>query len=145
MSHIHFEYPLPVAARDAWVVLSDFGSILNWLQGNEGATIKLEGEGVGMVRELDLPNLGIARHRLDINDDATMTSGYSLLTGHPLGMSRYAVKVSLTEAGDSACLMAFDGDYDAQPGFKDVDIEDYLKVAYAGMGDGIVTIVRKNA
>ena len=47
-----------------WAVLSDFGAFQDWAMGGAG-TSKVEGDGPGMVRLLDVPGLGEIAECLD--------------------------------------------------------------------------------
>lgn len=142
MQEVHYEQNLPFPAEKVWALVSDFGSILDWLpSGNEDSTITLTGEGVGMLRDLDMPSVGKVQHRLDRLDHNAMSTTYSLTKGQPLGMVDYLVSVTVAAAGDDACLISFDGEFESDPTADISQMAKNLEGAYAGMGKGIETFL----
>jgi len=138
LQQVHYETELPFAAEKVWALVSDFGSILNWLpSGNENSTITLTGEGVGMLRDLDMPSVGKVQHRLVQLDHNAMTTTYSLTKGQPLGMVDYQVRVTITEGGENACRIGFDGEFEADPTADITQMAKNLQGAYVGMAEGI--------
>lgn len=138
MQDVHYETTLPFPADKVWALVSDFGSILDWLpSGNENSTIALTGEGVGMLRDLDMPSVGKVQHRLVQLDHNTKSTAYSLTKGQPLGMVDYQVRVTITEGGEDACRIGFDGEFEADPTADITQMAKNLEGAYVGMAEGI--------
>ena len=100
---------------DAWVVLGDFGSILQWVVGGSEATIQLTGSGPGMLRDLDLPSVGKVQHRLDVLDQGGHRIVYSLTAGRPLGMIEYSVSAQLLDRPGGGCTLEWLGEFTPEP------------------------------
>ena len=107
---VSFEKTLKVSSDAAWQVLRDFGSIIHWVPGGDVGSIKLNGAGVGMTRDLELPSVYKVQHRLDELDESHHRIHYTLTQGQPIGMQEYSVFVFLenTEAG---CVMHWKGKF----------------------------------
>ena len=60
MNQVEISVGIAVDASRAWEVLADFGAFLDWAGGGQGE-IRIEGEGIGMTRHLELPRAVIAR------------------------------------------------------------------------------------
>ncbi len=98
MSVYQTESLLAVSADKAWSVLADFGNFLAWASGGVGSC-RIEGEGIGMVRHLDIPGLGPIAERLDALEHDTCTLGYTLLSKGMAGMDEYAARVQVVADG----------------------------------------------
>ncbi len=126
-----------VPARTAWDVLADFGGILKWSPGSEGATIECVGEGVGMVRILFLPAFGTAHERLDVLDHDTMTLVLTITEGLPFDMKEYQATISVAPIDDDHCACTWTGNYVGPDGVDDGITSASLEGAYEGMFDGL--------
>ena len=69
MHQVQLTMSVQAPAAAVWSVLSDFGGFLNWVT-IEGGKIRLEGEGVGMIRHLTTP-LGELGEQLTRHDHET--------------------------------------------------------------------------
>lgn len=124
-----------------WAVVSDFGSLLSWLPGNESGTLELHGEGVGMTRDLNLPTVGAVQHRLDALDHETHSLTYSLTQGRPLGMAAYSVTVSLT-GDDDHCVLHWRGEFEPEAGANVAEMGKNLAGAYDNMANGLASLLQ---
>jgi len=144
LQQVQYETKLPFTAEKVWTLLADFGSILDWLpSGNDNSTITLVGEGVGMLRDLDMPSVGKVQHRLDRLDHNAMTTTYSLTKGAPLGMVDYQVSVSVVVIGDEQCRLNFHGEFEGHPSADITQMARNLEGAYSGMGKGIEAFLNR--
>jgi hypothetical protein len=115
---------------DAWVVLGDFGSILQWVVGGSEATIHLTGSGPGMLRDLDLPSVGKVQHRLDVLDQGGHRIVYSLTAGRPLGMIEYSVSAQLLDRPGGGCILEWLGEFTPEPDASAEQMAEGLESAY---------------
>lgn len=131
-----------VSADAAWAVLADFPGFLNWAgQGR----IRIEGEGVGMIRHLDIPGTGAMAERLDRLDHADRIIGYTLVYGTPAGMAEYRAEVALKPTGENACNLAWHGEFTAAPGHDEVEVANNLSAAYEGMTQALTAYVQASS
>ena len=120
----------------AWAVLADFGRFTEWA-GGPGATSELEGEGVGMIRHMDIPGVGKMAETLDVADHDTKTLGYTLVYGDPIGMAKYTARVRLEDGGDGACVAHWHGEFEAADGADDATVSEALNGSYEGMSQAL--------
>lgn len=138
MATVKHNVDLPVPADQVWAILADFGGFLNWAGGGQG-TIEIVGEeGIGMIRRLDLPGLGIIAERLVARDPDAMLLSYEIAEGNPLGMKTYVAVVQLTDKGDGTCNIDWNGDMTAVEGADEAQVAESLKGSFMGMSDALV-------
>ena len=118
-----------------WPLLSDFASI----QPGPGIeSVDYEGEGVGMVRTIGLPN-GKVVERLDVLDEATHTFQYAIINDDcALPFSNYSARVIMTDDGKGGTDVDWTGTFDP----KGVDEATAVQVA-SGIYAGGIARVRK--
>lgn len=133
---------LDVAVDRCWEVVSDFGSLLSWLPGNESGTLTLNGEGIGMTRDLNLPTVGAVQHRLDALDHEARSLTYSLTKGRPLGMAAYSVTVTLTGDADH-CVLHWRGEFEPEAGADVEEMGRNLAGAYDNMANGLASLLQQ--
>ena len=141
---VKYEQKIAFPVREVWGLVSDFGSILDWLTPGErdiAASIELQGEGVGSIRVLNLSGIGLVSHRLEVLDSSKFYLGYSLLSGNPLGMKEYFADLSIVGEGSHSHLL-WGGSFNSQLASDDDIIAIGLKRAYGGMSDGIEQFLR---
>jgi hypothetical protein len=125
-------------------VLADFGNFLAWATGGAG-TARLEGDGVGMIRHLDIPGLGLVAERLDLLDESSWTLGYSLVSDSMAGMSRYLATVQVVADGAGQSRLRWRGDFEPLPGFDSEEVANSLAGSYALMSQGLEAFVNAQA
>ncbi|MFK7729987.1 MAG: SRPBCC family protein [Pseudomonadales bacterium] len=140
MTVLEQENTLACNAEAAWQVLADFGNFLPWATGGAG-TSRLEGEGVGMIRHLDIPEIGLVSERLDRLDDASKTLAYSLTTENMAGMARYAASIQLVAQGADSCILKWRGEFEPQSGLAAEDVKNSLSGSYDMMSQGLEAFV----
>ena len=136
MSVYQTESSLGVSADKAWPVLADFGNFLPWATGGAGSC-RIEGEGIGMVRHLDIPGLGPIAERLDQLDHDTRTLGYTLLTQGMAGMQEYAAKVQVVADGSDRCKLLWHAVFEPEAGLNADDVAAGLGGSYSQMAQGL--------
>ena len=130
---VSYSQNLDAPLADAWAVVRDFGSLLKWVRGGSEGSIRLTGDGVGMLRDLVLPAVGSVQHRLDELDDDAHRITYSLTAGKPLGMAEYSVSATLIERNGPGCTIEWAGEFNAEPGAALDEMAAGLENAYEGM------------
>ncbi|MEP4147022.1 MAG: SRPBCC family protein [Halioglobus sp.] len=128
----------------AWQVLADFGNFLAWATGGSG-TARLEGEGVGMTRHLDIPGLGLVSERLDRLDHASRTLAYSMVSETMAGMARYSATVQVITDGAGRCCLRWRGDFEPLPGIDSEEVGNSLAGSYTLMSQGLEAFVNAQA
>ena len=111
------------AGADAvWEQLSDFGGIK---PGPGIDAVDVEGEGVGMVRSIHLPN-GVVVERLENHDAGARTFTYAIINDDcPLPFSNYSATVNIADNGDGTSTVDWTGTFDP----KGVDDEKAIRIA----------------
>lgn len=117
------------ASADAvWEQLSDFGGIK---PGGAIESVSFEGEGVGMVRTMNL-SAGRVVERLDRHDSSNRIFTYAIINEDcPLPFSDYSATVVITDNGDGSSTVDWTGTFEP----RGVDEAQAINVAtgiYAG-------------
>jgi len=139
MTTVTHEQIIDVPAGAAWAVLKDFGDFLRW--GNIPGT--LEGDGIGMIRHMDTPEMGKWAEKLDIADDTTMTYGYTLVYGTPIGMGKYTARVRVEAVDNGHAKLSWRGEFEAAESHDAASVAGMLKGAYANMSGGLEAEAKK--
>ena len=124
----------------AWQVLADFGNFLAWATGGAGST-ELEGEGVGMIRHLDIPGLGLVSERLDMLDPASMSLAYTLVSEHMAGMARYSASIQVISDDNAQCHLRWRGEFEPLLGTDSNEVRNTLAASYSTMSKGLEAYV----
>ncbi len=124
------------ASADAvWQQLSDFGGIK---PGPGIDAVEFEGEGVGMLRRMHLPN-GIVEERLEIHDSVARTFTYVILNDdNPLPFTGYSATVSMTDNGDGTTTVDWTGTFEP----RGVEESKAVRIA-TGIYTGMIKAARK--
>ena len=144
MTILEQENNLACECNAAWRALADFGNFLAWATGGAG-TARLEGEGVGMIRHLDIPGLGLVSERLDLLDDASRTLAYSMVSETMAGMARYSATVQVITDGAGQCCLRWRGDFEPLPGIDSEEVGNSLAGSYTLMSQGLEAFVTAQA
>lgn len=144
MTVLEQENSLACNGDTAWQVLADFGNFLPWATGGVGSS-RVEGEGIGMIRHLDIPEVGLVSERLDSLDNASRTLAYSLTTDNMAGMTRYCASIQLVADGADRCILKWRGEFEPQPGLNSEDVKASLAASYNMMSQGLETFVNARA
>ncbi len=123
-------------ADESWQVLADFGNFLAWATAGTG-TAKLEGEGIGMIRHLDIPGLGQVSERLDKLDHAARTLGYTMVSEPMAGMAVYSAEVRVVHEANGTSSLVWCGRFEPLPGFESEDVKHSLSQSYALMSQAL--------
>lgn len=122
---IEMDHELDHSAEAVWGVLSRFGD-LSWSPDVD--VVKVEGEGVGMLRHVSAVRGGSAVERLDKLDPDTRSYAYSIVGSSPLPMAGYWADVQVNPADEGSCVVHYKAE--ATP-TGDLDSETLAKILCA--------------
>ncbi len=145
MAIVTHECDLDVSAADAWAVLADFSGFLNWAAGGPagGATLEIIGdEGIGMIRRMNIPGIGIVGERLVRREPENMVLSYEISEGNPLGMDTYIAVVTLSDKGDGTCHIDWNGKMTAVEGADENQVAQSLQGSFVGMSEALEAYVK---
>ncbi|MCX2982196.1 SRPBCC family protein [Halieaceae bacterium IMCC14734] len=141
MTTVSCVIPVQCAAQDVWSVLADFGQFLDWATGGLG-TVELQGQGVGMIRHLDIPGLGKISERLDALDPEALALTYSLTAAGAGGMASYQARVQVEAITNGSCSLNWKGEFEVLPEINEATVSAELEAAYQSMSSGLESYVR---
>ena len=140
MGVLEMESKLNCTGEAAWRVLADFGNFLPWATGGAG-TATLEGEGLGMIRHLDIPGLGQVSERLDVLNTADRILGYAMVSETMAGMTNYSASVQVVSLGEQQCLLRWRGSFEPLAGLDGEGVKNSLAASYTMMAQGLEAFV----
>jgi hypothetical protein len=144
MAIVTYDRDLDVSAADAWAVLADFSGFLKWAAGGPegGATLEIIGEeGIGMIRRMNIPGIGVVGERLVTREADNMVLSYEISEGNPLGMDTYVAVVTLSDKGNGTSHIDWQGTLTAVAGADENQVAQSLKGSFIGMTDALETFV----
>jgi carbon monoxide dehydrogenase subunit G len=145
MIDIEHRRDIDLSADRVWEEMRHFDRVLKWIPGGEESTISVEGQGIGMVRDIQLATMGYVQHRLlDFDDEQRMFS-YRLTGGKPLGMQDYAVVATVTPIDDDHCTIRWAGKMTGGGSLNEAEIGRALEMALANMTTGIIAVIKGEA
>lgn len=97
------------SAADVWAVIGDFNALPKFVAA--AVESKIEGEGLGAVRVITLPDGAILKERLEAYDGEGMVLKYSLAEG-PLPVENYLASMAVTPTEDG-CEFEWSSRFDA--------------------------------
>lgn len=126
MARIEVNEEYAASADAVWERLADFGA-LDWMPGT--ASCKLEGEGVGAVRTIEMGAVTI-KERLESLDADARTLSYSIVEG-PLPAENYLATIVVSEKG-GGCRVDWDATFDLPEGVDEGAIAPAIAGGYGG-------------
>ncbi|MFT7219311.1 MAG: hypothetical protein ACI8Z1_000925 [Candidatus Azotimanducaceae bacterium] len=123
--------PAAATSQLLWDALADFGGFLNWAGGAEDE-IKSEGEGVGMIRHLKMGG-GELAERMTECDSSSMTLGYDLVYGEPIGMKEYRASIRVQAVASGGSELVWFGEFEPVADTTPESIQKLLPTLYEGM------------
>ena len=97
MASVKITDRIAASADKVWDLVGDFGGIQRFSAGIKSCTV--EGQGVGAVRTIELPNGMKMQERCELLDAARRTLDYSITAG-PMPIANYLARIQLAEDGD---------------------------------------------
>ena len=138
MIEIQHRREADLSADTVWEEMRHYDRVLNWIPGGDESTITVQGEGVGMIRDLHLATQGYVQHRLIAFDNEQRMFSYTLTAGMPIGMQGYTVVASVTPIDDSHCTILWSGEMTADGSLDEADVGRALEVALGNMTTGLI-------
>jgi carbon monoxide dehydrogenase subunit G len=124
---------LDATPADVWKVVGDFGGVDSFLEVVE--SVEVEGEGVGAVRTLNLPEGAQFVETLTALDAEAMTLSYRI-DESPLPVEGYAATIRVSELEDGSSKVDWSATFKAK-GASDADarkaISDIFDMGFAGL------------
>ena len=109
MHKVTLKMMMKVTASEAWSILSNFGGFMEWAGIDQGK-IRVEGEGIGMIRHLATP-IGEIGERLTYLDYEAQQIGYEIAYGEPIGMQSYQALITVISEDHSSCTIDWSGQF----------------------------------
>ncbi len=125
----------------AWPVFSNFGGFREWAMGGAGS-IEVQGDGVGMVRLLDVEGMGTIGEQLKLLDNDARTIGYELVEGQPIGMAKYKATIAFEDLGGGRCRLNWEGEFEPAEGMNAEEVGQNLKGSWEGMSASLEAFVQ---
>lgn len=101
MISVSMKTQINAPAADVWAVISDFNALPKYVAA--AVESQVDGEGIGTVRTLTLPDGALLRERLEQLDAEGMSLQYSILDG-PLPVADYLSTMKVTPSNDGCEL-----------------------------------------
>jgi len=100
MIQIEHKRDTDLSAETVWEEVRHYDRVLNWIPRGNESTITVKGEGIGMIRDIELATQGYVQHRLVAFDSDERMFSYTLIAGKPIGMQDYNVVATVTPIDD---------------------------------------------
>ncbi|MBW1901354.1 MAG: SRPBCC family protein [Deltaproteobacteria bacterium] len=132
---VKVEREFEFSAERLWAVISDFGDI-SWVPGFK--KVEVEGEGVGMIRHITVPEFPQLHERLDAIDYEKMILDYSLPTVEYIQVKNYHARAQVIGLESERCKVIWsckaeaDGADEAQ---ASVNTEEFYKALLSWIDD----------
>jgi len=139
MREVDVTFEAAASAEKLWAVLADFPGFLNWAGGGQGE-IRVEGDGIGMIRHLSMAVGEIAERLVKLDDDE-MQIGYELVYGEPIGMKVYRALVQVVSATDDTSQVIWHGEFEAADSSAEDQVAATLEATFLGMSQALVAYV----
>lgn len=125
---------LEISADKVYAAVADFGSV-DWMNGV--AKVVIEGEGVGMVRNIYVSEeTPPVREQMILRDDEAKQIGYVINEGNPMPVDKYNATVTVI-ATDAGCRIEWAGNFVAK-GVDDATAKASLEGMYGVLIDWLV-------
>ena len=109
MHKVTLKMRMKVTANEAWSILSNFSGFMEWAGIDQGK-IRVEGEGIGMIRHL-ATLIGEIGERLTYLDHEAQQIGYEIAYGEPIGMQSYQALITVISEDHSSCTIDWSGQF----------------------------------
>ena len=137
MINVSMKTQINASVADVWAIVGDFNALPKFVEA--AVTSHVDGEGVGSVRTISLPDGNILKERLEKLDSDATTLKYSIVEG-PLPVVNYlsTMAISSTEGG---CQLAWSSQFDAQ-GLPEEEARNAIAGIYQMGFDGLSKIFK---
>ncbi len=142
MINIEHKRETDLSADDVWAEMRQYDRVLKWIPRGAESTVKVVGEGVGAVRDIQLATMGYVQHKMLAFDDDTRMFSYELTEGKPLGMQNYHVTATVTPIDDGHCTIRWIGEMTGDGSRDEAEIGKALESALGNMTTGIIAVLK---
>ena len=142
MIDIEHRCDIDLPAQTVWEEMRHFDRVLYWIPRGDESSIRISGEGVGMIRDIELATMGYVQHRLLAFDDKKRMFSYRLTGGKPLGMQDYTVVATVTAVDDDHCIIRWVGRMTGDGSLDEAEIGRALEMALGNMTIGIIAVLK---
>lgn len=126
MLEINMRTVIDAPAENVWSVISDFGSIENYVNAVQDCSV--EGTGIGARRTLTLNDGGKLVERLENLDDSSRTLTYKIVSG-PLPVDNYISNMKVNEISTNQCEIVWTSSFVAS-GVSDDEAKQIIEEIY---------------
>ena len=109
--NVSMETTLKAPADKVWQTVGDFNGLPRFVAA--ATKSRMEGEGVGALRTLTLPDGAQIVERLESYDDEGMALSYSIVSG-PLPVEDYLSTVKVTPLSENQCTVSWSSTFEAR-------------------------------
>ena len=142
MISIEHKRDTDLAADTVWAEMRQYDRVLNWIPRGDESTVKIIGEGVGAVRDIQLAVIGYVQHKMLAFDDGARMFSYELTEGKPLGMQDYNVTATVTPIDEGHCTIRWVGEMTGDGSRDEAEIGNALESALGNMTIGIIAVLK---
>lgn len=136
MTEVNVSESVAAPAAEVWALIGDFYRLNDWAPGMSDLTT--EGEGVGGLRHLAVPN-GTITEKLVAEDQTGLSYSYSIVSG-PMPVVDYVSTLKVVAEGDAASRIEWGATFRPAEGFPEEKAERIVGNMYRG---GIAAIKAK--
>ncbi len=123
MASVNVQEQIATSADQVWRVIADFGGLDKWTDPKLIKSCSADGNEVGAIRTIILPNGAEVHERLEIIDHDRYRMSYTIVDPSPLPVKDYMATAKVTDTGPGTCQV------DWQSTFQPIgDIEEAEKV-----------------
>ncbi len=108
--NVSMQTTLNAPADEVWKTVGDFNGLPRFVAA--ATKSRMEGEGVGALRTLTLPDGAEIVERQESRDDDAMTLSYSIVSG-PLPVKNYRSTVKVTSLSPTQCEVSWSSTFEA--------------------------------
>tara|TARA_B110000238_G_C15883353_1_gene334473 strand:- start:48 stop:542 length:495 start_codon:yes stop_codon:yes gene_type:complete len=145
MIEIEYKRDTDLSADTVWEELRHYDRVLKWIPRGDESRITIKGEGIGMIRDIELATQGYVQHRLVAFDNDKRMFSYTLTAGKPIGMQDYTVVATVTPIDSDHCTICWAGKMTADDNLNEPEIGRALEVALGNMTTGIIALIKGEA
>ena len=142
MIEIEHKRHTDLSAETVWEEVRHYDRVLNWIPRGDESKITVKGEGIGMIRDIELATQGYVQHRLIAFDNDMRMFSYTLTAGKPIGMQDYTVVATVSPIDDHHCTIHWAGKMTADNKLNESEIGQALEVALGNMTTGIIALLK---
>ena len=145
MIEIEYKRDTDLSADTVWEELRHYDRVLKWIPRGDESRITIKGEGIGMIRDIELATQGYVQHKLVAFDNDKRMFSYTLTAGKPIGMQDYTVVATVTPIDSDHCTISLAGKMTADDNLNEPEIGRALEVALGNMTTGIIALLKGEA